>query len=73
MKNIIKFAALLLVAMVVAGCTGARVTETTAAGGSSLNTVYVPAGAMLFFNAQTGLLCIDATGSDSCAQSGGVE
>ncbi|EOD3173623.1 hypothetical protein P7U51_000638 [Citrobacter freundii] len=49
------------------GCTGARVVETTTAKGTTLSTVRVSGGTELTFNQQSGLLCIDATGSGACS------
>lgn len=57
---------MLLAIVLLSGCTGARVVETTTKNGTTLTTVNVHEGSVMTWNAQTGQLCVDAAGKQSC-------
>ncbi|EPS2038892.1 hypothetical protein ACVCG4_000297 [Citrobacter braakii] len=67
MKSTIVFTGVALCCLL-SGCSGARVVETTTPEGTTLSTVRVSGGTELTFNQQSGLLCIDATGSSACSR-----
>lgn len=55
-----------LASLALVGCSGARVVESTTERGTTLTTVRVSAGTVLTYNAQTGLLCVDAAAAGAC-------
>ncbi|KDF18361.1 hypothetical protein [Citrobacter europaeus] len=67
MKSTIVLTGVTLCCLLLSGCSGARVVETTTTAGTTLSTVRVSGGTELTFNQQSGLLCIDATGSGACS------
>lgn len=68
MKSTIVLTGVTLCCLLLPGCSGARVVETTTSTGTTLSTVRVSGGTELTFNQQSGLLCIDATGSSACSR-----
>ncbi|MEB8638643.1 hypothetical protein P2G74_01475 [Cronobacter muytjensii] len=61
-----KMKIIVLFALSLAGCSGARVVETTNELGTTLTTVRVTNGTVLTYNAQTGSLCVDAAAAGAC-------
>ncbi|MGV4317425.1 hypothetical protein ACV8VY_15135 [Citrobacter freundii] len=68
MKSTIVLTGVTLCCLLLSGCSGARVVETTTSTGTTLSTVRVSGGTELTFNQQSGVLCIDATGSSACSR-----
>lgn len=64
--GLITGALLLLLIMLLSGCTGANVVETTTEKGITLTTVNVHEGSVMTWNQQTGDLCIDSAGAQAC-------
>lgn len=68
MKSTIVLTGVTLCCLLLSGCSGARVVETTTSTGTTLSTVRVSGGTELTFNQQSGVLCIDAAGSSACSR-----
>ncbi|MBJ9306970.1 hypothetical protein I5496_01960 [Citrobacter freundii] len=68
MKSTIVLTGVTLCCLLLSGCSGARVVENTTTTGTTLSTARVSCGTELTFNQQSGLLCVDATGSSACSR-----